>query len=267
MTLDPRLPPIVIDDVRPRTPSGFPAKGLVGERLPVSAVLVADGHDLLGARVCWRKAGARRWESAPLREVDGARWIGELTPAAVGMHRARRRGVDRPLRHVAARDRGEGRRWPGRGPRARGGGPAPRRAGGRLRRQRPRPAPRRVGGRAPHRLLARRAPRCGVRRRRRRAARHPPRRPPLGVGPPIVVGRPTPGRGRGLVRAVPAVLRRPAGRRRPPGLRGGPRLRRRLPAPDPPHRHHEPQGAGQHAHAGPARPRQPVGHRRRHRRP
>ncbi len=81
------LTPIVIDDVRPRTASGFPAKGVVGERLPVSALLVADGHDLLGARVRWRKAGAKRWESSPLREVDdGQRWVGELTPSAIGAH-------------------------------------------------------------------------------------------------------------------------------------------------------------------------------------
>jgi hypothetical protein len=45
------LTPIVIDDVRPRTPGGFPAKGVVGQRLPVSAVLIADGHDQLGARI------------------------------------------------------------------------------------------------------------------------------------------------------------------------------------------------------------------------
>jgi starch synthase (maltosyl-transferring) len=79
------LTPIVIDDVRPRTPSGFPAKGVVGERLPVSAVLVADGHDHLGARVRWRKAGTRRWESSPLVD-QGDRWAGEVTPTEIGLH-------------------------------------------------------------------------------------------------------------------------------------------------------------------------------------
>ena len=79
------LTPIVIDDVRPRTPSGAPAKGVVGQPLPVSAVLVADGHDLLGARARWRKAGARRWESTRLTD-DGARWSGSITPSAIGMH-------------------------------------------------------------------------------------------------------------------------------------------------------------------------------------
>jgi starch synthase (maltosyl-transferring) len=79
------LTPIVIDDVRPRTPSGAPAKGVEGERLPVSAVLVADGHDVLGARARWRKVGTKRWDTAPLVE-EGERWVGEVTPSAIGLH-------------------------------------------------------------------------------------------------------------------------------------------------------------------------------------
>ena len=40
---------ITIDAVRPTTPSGeFPAKAVVGERVPVSADIFRDGHDLLG---------------------------------------------------------------------------------------------------------------------------------------------------------------------------------------------------------------------------
>src|SRR5690606_5400916 len=34
------LPPIIIDDVRPSTPAGFPAKAVAGQPVPVSAVLV-----------------------------------------------------------------------------------------------------------------------------------------------------------------------------------------------------------------------------------
>jgi starch synthase (maltosyl-transferring) len=80
------LPPIVIDDVRPRTPAGLSPKGVVGQRLPVSAALVADGHDLLGARARWRPQGARSWSIAPLTLDDDDRWQGELVPAEVGAH-------------------------------------------------------------------------------------------------------------------------------------------------------------------------------------
>ncbi len=79
------LPPIVIDDVRPRTPGGHPAKGVVGQSLPVSAVLVADGHDRLGARVRWRRKGGRTWTSIPLVEQDD-RWVGQLVPNTIGAH-------------------------------------------------------------------------------------------------------------------------------------------------------------------------------------
>ncbi|MET0728741.1 MAG: maltotransferase domain-containing protein [Acidimicrobiales bacterium] len=78
------LTPIVIDDVRPRTPSGFPAKAVAGQELPVSAVLVADGHDLLGARVRWRAAGSRTWGIAPLRSGTDDRWVGHADPTKIG---------------------------------------------------------------------------------------------------------------------------------------------------------------------------------------
>jgi starch synthase (maltosyl-transferring) len=80
------LPPILIDDVHPRTPAGFSAKGAVGERIPVSAALVADGHDLLAARVRWHAVGEGIWHSAPLEDIGNDRWAGALTGQAVGAH-------------------------------------------------------------------------------------------------------------------------------------------------------------------------------------
>ena len=78
---------ITIDAVRPATPSGeFPPKAVVGERVPVSADIFRDGHDLLGARVRWRRAGRSKWRSAPLRPVVNDRWEGTLEPADVGRH-------------------------------------------------------------------------------------------------------------------------------------------------------------------------------------
>ena len=47
---------VVIQDVRPRTPTGaFPAKAAVGEPVVVSADVFRDGHDVLGARADWRQ--------------------------------------------------------------------------------------------------------------------------------------------------------------------------------------------------------------------
>src|SRR4051794_10406139 len=76
----------MIDDVRPRTPSGAPAKAVVGERVPVSADIFRDGHDLLAARVRWRAAGETTWSTAPLTLAEPGldRWNGELVAAAMG---------------------------------------------------------------------------------------------------------------------------------------------------------------------------------------
>ncbi|MEX2293599.1 MAG: alpha-1,4-glucan--maltose-1-phosphate maltosyltransferase [Acidimicrobiales bacterium] len=80
------LAPIVIDDVRPRTPSGFPAKAVVGEALEVSALVVADGHDVLAARVRWRPVGAESWLTERLHLATDGRWVGDITPTQIGAH-------------------------------------------------------------------------------------------------------------------------------------------------------------------------------------
>ena len=80
------LPPIIIDEVRPRTPTGMPAKAVVGERVPVTAEIFRDGHDILGARVRWRPIGETAWESSllTLDEPGLDRWTGTLVPDRVG---------------------------------------------------------------------------------------------------------------------------------------------------------------------------------------
>ena len=71
---------IVIDEVHPRTPTGFPAKAAVGEVVPVSADIFKDGHDILAARV--RVEG----ETWPLVPVGNDRWEGTFALDAVGAH-------------------------------------------------------------------------------------------------------------------------------------------------------------------------------------
>ncbi len=77
---------LVIDDVRPRTPNGYPPKAVVGERVPVSADIFRDGHDILGARVRSRPAGAPEWSSAPLVHVGNDCWEGTVEATVVGSH-------------------------------------------------------------------------------------------------------------------------------------------------------------------------------------
>ena len=83
----PLLPRIVIDDVRPRTPTGtFPAKAVVGEVVRITADVFKDGHDVLGARVVWRPVDKPTWADAPLRHVENDRWEGVIEPTTLGDH-------------------------------------------------------------------------------------------------------------------------------------------------------------------------------------
>ncbi|TMM15791.1 MAG: alpha-1,4-glucan--maltose-1-phosphate maltosyltransferase [Actinobacteria bacterium] len=85
---------IVIDDIRPRTPTGmYPAKAVVGEAVRVTADIFRDGHDLLAARVCWRPTaeaagagGASDWSISPMFEVGNDRWESVVVPTVIGMH-------------------------------------------------------------------------------------------------------------------------------------------------------------------------------------
>jgi len=85
---------IVIDDIRPRTPTGmYPAKAVVGEAVHVSADIFRDGHDILAARLCWRPTaqaadptGAPDWSVAPMWELGNDRWEGVVEPRVIGLH-------------------------------------------------------------------------------------------------------------------------------------------------------------------------------------
>ncbi|HEY2814490.1 MAG TPA: maltotransferase domain-containing protein [Acidimicrobiales bacterium] len=85
------LPRLTIEDVRPRTPEGMPAKAVVGEHVPVTAAIFRDGHDVLAARVRWRPAASKDgkpWRTAPLSLVEPGldRWAGSITVDDIGHH-------------------------------------------------------------------------------------------------------------------------------------------------------------------------------------
>jgi starch synthase (maltosyl-transferring) len=81
------LPRIVIDDVRPRTPTTeHPAKAVVGEQVRVSADVFKDGHDILAARVRWHPVDKPDWDEAPLHAVGNDRWEAVIEPTTLGSH-------------------------------------------------------------------------------------------------------------------------------------------------------------------------------------
>jgi starch synthase (maltosyl-transferring) len=79
---------IVVDDIRPRTPEGFPAKAVVGEVVRISADVFKDGHDVLAGQVRWwaTAKGNGKWSSAPLHHVGNDRWEAVIEPTTLGSH-------------------------------------------------------------------------------------------------------------------------------------------------------------------------------------
>jgi starch synthase (maltosyl-transferring) len=76
---------LVVQDVRPSTPHGFPAKATVGEQVPVSANIFRDGHDVLAARAVLRQ-GNRVVSTAVLAPVGNDLWAGSVVAVEMGQH-------------------------------------------------------------------------------------------------------------------------------------------------------------------------------------
>lgn len=93
---------LVIENIHPRTTTGeYPAKGAEGQRVNVTADIYKDGHDVLAARVAWRKVpspahgqGAQAsepestsiWNYNVLTLGVNDTWTGGFTPLEIGMH-------------------------------------------------------------------------------------------------------------------------------------------------------------------------------------
>ena len=80
-------PRIGIEAVSPSVDEGrFPAKRLVGDRVEVSADVIADGHDRLAAALLWRAEDEAEWHEAPMAPRGNDRWAGHFPLARLGRH-------------------------------------------------------------------------------------------------------------------------------------------------------------------------------------
>ena len=251
----------------------LPGQAHVGDTSRVSADIFRDGHEVLRAVVRYRGPGSRGWLESPLRPIDahinGVRWAGAFTVDAIGPLGVVDRGVDATSsppgatssqRKVAAGQEDlAGELSEGvvlleqaAAPRARAP-TADDRAGAR--------ASLRDADRADQHARARAG---AVRRVERRPsatgatrARHAAR----ARGRPRRARASAPGTSCSRARGAASRGSRSSSRDRRA------RLRRPLPAADPPDRRHEPQGPQQRAHRRPRRPRLAVRDRRRRGRP
>ncbi len=77
---------VVIEEVEPQIDGGrHPVKRVVGDPLRIEANVFKDGHDLLRARIRYRRPGERRWRQAPLAyRFDPDRWYGSVELDRIG---------------------------------------------------------------------------------------------------------------------------------------------------------------------------------------
>jgi starch synthase (maltosyl-transferring) len=82
----------LIRDVSPVTPLGAPARSVAGDAVEVRAQLVRDGHDVLAARLRWRRVDhaaerkERRWTVAAARVEHSGAAAGSFTPSTPGRY-------------------------------------------------------------------------------------------------------------------------------------------------------------------------------------
>ena len=82
-----KTPParIQIEHVSPVVDCGrYSVKRVVDEPVTVGAAIFRDGHEVLGAAVEYRKAGARKWLEEPLASLGNDLWSGTFAPPECG---------------------------------------------------------------------------------------------------------------------------------------------------------------------------------------
>jgi starch synthase (maltosyl-transferring) len=80
------LPHLMIEGLAPEIDGGrYPAKRIVGDSLVVEADIFKDGHDLLAARIGFRRPGGRDWQFVPMSyDYDSDRWSGSFVVDRIG---------------------------------------------------------------------------------------------------------------------------------------------------------------------------------------
>lgn len=78
---------VAIENVQPEIDCGrFPIKRVAGEKVTVSADILADGHDALSARLLFRKKGDAQWQETPMLLLENDRWAGEFRVTELGAY-------------------------------------------------------------------------------------------------------------------------------------------------------------------------------------
>ncbi|MGD9634300.1 MAG: maltotransferase domain-containing protein [Pirellulales bacterium] len=78
---------VAIENVEPSIDGGrFAVKRVVGDRVVITADVFADGHDVVVARLLYRRRGAADWIETPLAALGNDAWQAELVVAETGAY-------------------------------------------------------------------------------------------------------------------------------------------------------------------------------------
>jgi starch synthase (maltosyl-transferring) len=76
---------ILIQDVRPQVDCGrYPVKAIVGDPIRVTATIIRDGHEVLGAAVRVKPPGATRWTEQRMRAIGNDLYEGSFQASSGG---------------------------------------------------------------------------------------------------------------------------------------------------------------------------------------
>jgi starch synthase (maltosyl-transferring) len=71
---------IVIEEIQPAVDNGrHPAKRILGDNVEITAAIFGDGHDHVAARLLYRHASQRKWNSVPFTELTNDLWSATFT--------------------------------------------------------------------------------------------------------------------------------------------------------------------------------------------
>jgi len=71
---------IAIEAVEPELDGGrWPIKRVVGDSVEVSADILKEGHDVLQARVIYKRLADADWQEVPMRQLSNDRWVGRFS--------------------------------------------------------------------------------------------------------------------------------------------------------------------------------------------
>jgi starch synthase (maltosyl-transferring) len=78
---------VVIESVLPEIDGGrFPITRTPGEMVTVSADIFADGHDVIGAALQYRRASDGNWQYEPMQLITNDRWEAQFRAGVVGIY-------------------------------------------------------------------------------------------------------------------------------------------------------------------------------------